>query len=328
MIAIVTIMMVFSAPSFGQSTRGATGPILSYPPIPEAQRMELMRIARDTWRFYAADVDPNTHLPMDNFGANGVGRYTSAANIGVYLWAVVAANDLGLVSRPQARSLIQATLTEVQGMKSFDGFLYQWYDTTTGTTIRNPGDINCSAETTPTTDNCFFVSAVDNGWYASGLIVVRQALPELASLVNSLMGRDGFQHLLRQRRRNRVQRERRRTTHRSDVRRLLRWNWTGRLSQRRLLQRSAHRHLYRYGPGPDAGQRLVAKLAGSPAAGPIRQLRGHRPGLFVARAMAMGGSWQDYADPQSHQIFHVWEGHYTYPGTTLNVCANVGGRNV
>jgi len=32
----------------------------------------------------------------------------------------------------------------------------------------------------------------------------------------------------------------------------------------------------------------------------------------------MGGSWQDYADPQSHQIFHVWEGHYTYPGTTIN----------
>jgi hypothetical protein len=70
MIAIVTIVLIFSAPSFGQSTRGATEPILSYPPIPEAQRVELIRIARDTWRFYAADIDPNTHLPMDNFGAN------------------------------------------------------------------------------------------------------------------------------------------------------------------------------------------------------------------------------------------------------------------
>ncbi len=86
-------MMVFSASSFGQSTRGATEPILSYPSIPEAQRIELMRIARDTWRFYGPDVDPNTRLPMNNFGANGVGNYTSAANIGVYLWAVVAANE-------------------------------------------------------------------------------------------------------------------------------------------------------------------------------------------------------------------------------------------
>ena len=191
-IAIATILMAFSAPSFGQLTRGATQPILSTPPLPAAERRALMQIARDTWGFYAADVDRNTHLPMDNFGANGVGRYTSASNIGVYLWAVVAANDLGLVSRPQARSMIQATLTEVQSLKSFDGFLYQWYDTSTGTVIRNPGDIDCSAETTPTTDNCFFISAVDNGWYASGLIVVRQALPELASLVNSLMGRMNF----------------------------------------------------------------------------------------------------------------------------------------
>src|SRR5579863_1790656 len=127
MIAIVALMMVVSAPSFGQSTRGAIEPILSYPPIPGAQRMALMQIARDTWRFYAADVDPNTHLPMDNFGANGLGKYTSAANVGVYLWAVVAARDLGLVSRSRAQSLLRATLTEVQGLESYKGFLYQWY---------------------------------------------------------------------------------------------------------------------------------------------------------------------------------------------------------
>jgi len=47
-------------------------------------------------------------------------------------------------------------------------------------------------ETTPTFDNCSFVSAVDNGWFASGVIVVRQAMPELASLVNSLLGQMNF----------------------------------------------------------------------------------------------------------------------------------------
>jgi hypothetical protein len=31
----------------------------------------------------------------------------------------------------------------------------------------------------------------------------------------------------------------------------------------------------------------------------------------------VAGYWQDYRDPQSGQTFHVWEGHYTYPGTTL-----------
>ena len=149
-----------------------------------AQRATLLSIARDTWKFYSVDVDPNTHLPMDNVTFAGgsstptaYGSYTSAANIGVYLWAVVAANDLGLISRPQARSQLQATLTEIQKLKRFDGFLYQWYDTTNGDSIRNPGDIDCSMETSPTFDNCYFISNVDNGWYASGLIVVREAMP-------------------------------------------------------------------------------------------------------------------------------------------------------
>jgi hypothetical protein len=31
----------------------------------------------------------------------------------------------------------------------------------------------------------------------------------------------------------------------------------------------------------------------------------------------VAGYWQTYTDPQSHQPFDVWEGHYTYPGTSL-----------
>ena len=67
----------------------------------------------DTWKFYQADIDPATHLPMDNLTFAGgsatptaYGRYTSAANIGVYLWAVVSARDLGLVSRAAGPRLV------------------------------------------------------------------------------------------------------------------------------------------------------------------------------------------------------------------------------
>ena len=68
------------------------------------QRSVLQGIAADTWKFYAADVDPNTHLPLDNLGPGAVrGTYTSAANIGVYLWAVIAAHDLGLIDRDAGR---------------------------------------------------------------------------------------------------------------------------------------------------------------------------------------------------------------------------------
>ncbi|MEO6702057.1 MAG: DUF3131 domain-containing protein, partial [Jatrophihabitantaceae bacterium] len=152
------------------------------------QRAALYSIARDSWKFYAADIDPNTHLPLDNLGpGNTRGSYTSAANIGVYLWAVVSAKDLKLISDRQAATLISATLRSVATLKRSHGFLYQWYDTGNGHVIRNPGDIDCASETTPTQDNCYFLSAVDNGWYASGLVVARQAVRSVAPLASSLL---------------------------------------------------------------------------------------------------------------------------------------------
>ena len=131
------------------------------------QRGALLGIAHDTWQFYRADVDPVTHLPLDNLGPGSVrGEYTSAANLGVYLWAVVAAHDLGLISQSRADQLAGATMREVAGLKRYDGFMYQWYDTNNGKVLSNPGQGDCT-ETTPAQDNCWFVSAVDNGWYAT-----------------------------------------------------------------------------------------------------------------------------------------------------------------
>jgi hypothetical protein len=57
--------------------------------------------------------------------------------------------------------------------------------------LTNPGQGDCT-ETTPAFDNCFFISNVDNGWYASGLIVVRQAMPELRQLVDGLIAPMNF----------------------------------------------------------------------------------------------------------------------------------------
>ena len=101
---------VVLAPAQAVASGGAGLPVSSYSGLTAAQQATLLGMARDTWKFYGADVDPATHLPMDNLtfaggsaAPTGYGRYTSAANIGVYLWAVVAAKDLGLISRPRAR---------------------------------------------------------------------------------------------------------------------------------------------------------------------------------------------------------------------------------
>ena len=181
------------------TARAAGYQVNGYDGLSPSQRASLLSIAQDTWKFYGADVDQATSLPMDNITFAGgsatptsEGRYTSAANIGVYLWAVVSARDLGLISEPQARARIEATLTEVRHLQRYDGFLYQWYDTTNGDVLTNPGAADCASGSAPAFTNCFFVSNVDNGWYASGLIVVRQGLPELAGLVNSLLAPMNF----------------------------------------------------------------------------------------------------------------------------------------
>ena len=183
--AVIAVVIALLVPA---PARAAGNQVSPYGGLSSSQRASLLAIARDTWKFYGADVDQATSLPMDNITFAGgapnptsFGHYTSAANIGVYLWAVVAARDLGLVSEPQARARIQATLTEVSHLKRDNGFLYQWYDTTNGKVLTNPGQGDCT-ETAPAFDNCFFISNVDNGWYASGLIVVRQAMPELSHL--------------------------------------------------------------------------------------------------------------------------------------------------
>ena len=53
--------------------------------------------------------------------------------------------------------------------------------------IQGPGQAPC-ASVGGTNDNCSFLSAVDNGWLASGLIVVRNALPGARTLASSLLG--------------------------------------------------------------------------------------------------------------------------------------------
>ena len=109
----------------------------SYSGLSQAQQANLLSIARQTWKFYSVDVDTATNLPMDNITFAGgsatpttYGRYTSAANIGVYLWAVVSARDLGLISTPSGLFPNPGLYADqVQHLQRYDGFLYQWYDT-------------------------------------------------------------------------------------------------------------------------------------------------------------------------------------------------------
>jgi hypothetical protein len=316
--------------------------VANYSGLTGAQRAALMGIARDTWKFYAFDVDPGTHLPMDNLTFAGgsatptsYGRYTSAANIGVYLWAVVAARDLGLVSNAKARGLVSATLHEVAHLNRYDGFLYQWYDTTTGDVIRNPGDIDCSAETTPTFDNCFFISNVDNGWYASGLIVVREAMPQLRGLADSLLAPMNFGIFY----------DNGPETHCNTNPAVPGNQPTGQMFggyyvglppyQGDDLTHYYHNGAFYSDPRISAYIGMgLHQMPGNvwwrswrelPPKAPFADCQATDPDFSWQGQWPMAGSWETYTDPQSGQQFTVWEGHYTYPGSKLTFIPTYAG---
>jgi hypothetical protein len=315
--------------------------VAAYGGLSQAQRSVLLGVARDTWKFYAADTDPVTHLPLDNETFAGgsaaptaYGRYTSAANIGVYLWAVVAARDLGLISESHAETLVAATLNEVAHLKRFDGFLYQWYDTSDGAVLSNPGQPDCT-ETSPAFDNCFFVSNVDNGWYASGLIVVREAMPALRQVAGRLLAPMDFGIFY----------DGRAETH-CDTNPAIAGNQpTGQMYGGYYAGLSPDQgenwtHYYHNGafysdPRISAYIGLgLRQMPGNvwwrswrelPPPAPYADCQATDPDFSWQGQWPMGGSWQTYADPQSGERFTVWEGHYTYPGSNLTFIPTYSG---
>ncbi len=287
------------------------------------QRTVLHGIAADTWRFYGDDVDAVTHLPLDNLGPGAVrGAYTSAANIGVYLWAVVAARDMHLIDTATAERLASATLREVATLKRYKGFLYQWYDTSNGNVLLNPGQGDC-AETTPAPDNCWFVSAVDNGWYASGLIVARQALPGVRDLAGRLLSDMDFSIFYD----NRAQTD---------------CNTNASLPGNQPTGQQYGGFYVAQGPATYHNGALYSDPRISMYIGMgLHQMPGDvwwrtwrtlppprcstDPDFSWQGQWPVPGYWQTITDPQSHRQFPVWEGHYVYPGTSITFIPTFGG---
>jgi hypothetical protein len=151
--------------------------------LPTDDRAFLERLARDTWRGLDALSDRDNGLPIDNIRlANGsvavadahIGDYTSSTNIGLSLIATVAAFDLQLITREQAVAKIRTTVATLKRLEAYHGLFYNFYDTT-------------SLERTSN-----FVSFVDSSWLTAGLIVVRQAFPEVHDAASALIAQTDY----------------------------------------------------------------------------------------------------------------------------------------
>lgn len=153
----------------------------------------LRRWARDTWRSLVALTDPATGLPADHLDASlapaSRSRYTSPTNIGGLLWCTVGARELGLIDKREAVERCRAVLATLSRVRRHEpsGMYANWYDEANGERLDVLPDGGVVDQ---------FLSSVDNGWLAAGLLVVRNAVLELAGEASRLLeGMDfGFFH--------------------------------------------------------------------------------------------------------------------------------------
>ncbi|MFH1779056.1 MAG: glucoamylase family protein [Candidatus Omnitrophota bacterium] len=141
----------------------------------------LNEIARDTWEYFKNVVDKNTHLPLDYIALapeRRIGDYTSPTNIGLYFINIVAAYDLKFIEKEEAIKRISDTLDVLEKLPRWHGLWDNYYSTSNLQTTRK------------------YISSVDDGWLAGGLIIARQAFgKELKKRCSKLLDEMDFSSL-------------------------------------------------------------------------------------------------------------------------------------
>ncbi len=148
--------------------------------INSVSKKELLRkIAKDTWLFFKNTIDKNTYLVMDNITVNKnlkkskVADYTNITNIGLQILSLLAAYDLGFIDKHYAINYITKLLATLQNLRRWNGLFYNYYLTKNGVIANH------------------FISSVDNGWLAAGLICLRNSFnkkfyKEATSILNDM----------------------------------------------------------------------------------------------------------------------------------------------
>ena len=255
----------------------------------------LRQVAARTWSFLSGpDLDPATRLLLDSVPLAGqpgadaalqpaaaAREYTNPALIGSYLSAIVAARDLGLATPGQAQADAAAVLAEIQRMPKYRGFLFRWYSTRTGAAISTPQGEQ---------DPAGYVSTVDNGWLAQGLLVAQGAFPALAARFGSLLSGMQWQFLY-------------------DPAANVLYNG---YQVGGSYSRSTYQNAY---SGPRIAEYLAIGSGRVPGAlwwGPDRT-----PPVGRRQRQTPQGRTRTYTDPQNHQSYSVFEGHYVFDHITF-----------
>lgn len=131
-------------------------------PLSEEQVNLLHQVARRTWGFFERFVGPEDHwLPPDHYQELPIGAVahrTSPTNIGLLLTSTLAAYDLGYLDQLGLATRLETTIDTLDKLERFRGHFINWYDTLTLQPLKPR-----------------YISTVDSGNLAAGLIVTAQA---------------------------------------------------------------------------------------------------------------------------------------------------------
>ncbi|HEX4224361.1 MAG TPA: glucoamylase family protein [Pseudonocardiaceae bacterium] len=249
----------------------------------------LRQVGNRTWNFLSGpDLDPGTGLPMDSVAVAGAGaatrlqpvaaatEFTNPTLIGNYLTAIVAAKDAGVATAAQTLTAASTELTELNKLATYQGFLFRWYDTKTGQAIDSPRG-------NPVTNG--YVSTVDNGWYAQGLLVAEQAFPTLAAGFGKLLTAMQWQFLY-------------------DSKDNVLYNG---YQVGKGYSNSTYDNAY-------SGPRIADYLAigSGKVPGALWWGLSRTPPPTKRQRQVPQGSQVSYTDPQNRKAYSVYEGHYVY----------------
>ncbi len=135
-------------------------------PISNKDKSLLRIYARKTWFYFERFVnEENSWLPPDNFQESPylpLTNRTSPTNMGLALSSTISAYHFGYLTFGQMLNRIENSLNSMVQLERYKGHFYNWYDTKTGEVL-NPK----------------YISTVDSGNLAAGLIVINEALDHL-----------------------------------------------------------------------------------------------------------------------------------------------------
>ena len=131
--------------------------------ISQDKKQTARKYGEDIWRFFSDNVgEGDNYLPPDNIQLSPerkIAHRTSPTNIGLYLLSCQSAYKLGYIKKNEAFSRISNTLSTIEQLPSWNGHLYNWYDTQRLFILGSP-----------------YVSTVDSGNFITSLVALKNAL--------------------------------------------------------------------------------------------------------------------------------------------------------